>query len=197
MRPSPPGRPTRGVRAAPSATCRPLPTRAPASRSTTPTARRAGSFSAAPALHRRSSRPFTRLLRTVGTPANVYAHASSLFDVTSGTNGTCSPSYLCTAGPGYDGPTGLGTRTEPAASNPAPACQDLLGPGSTRLWELNGPRIRRRIASHDQWPSRRVVLWESRTRTRTSGAATCRYPDSSEVGAGVCSRSRRCSLSSR
>ena len=24
-------------------------------------------------------------------------------------NGTCSPSYLCTAGPGYDGPTGLGT----------------------------------------------------------------------------------------
>jgi hypothetical protein len=29
--------------------------------------------------------------------------------VTSGSNGSCSPSYLCTAGPGYDGPTGLGT----------------------------------------------------------------------------------------
>lgn len=38
-----------------------------------------------------------------------YAHVSALFDVTSGSNGTCSPSYLCTAGPGYDGPTGLGT----------------------------------------------------------------------------------------
>jgi subtilase family serine protease len=38
-----------------------------------------------------------------------YAHASSLHDVTSGSNGTCSPAYLCTAGPGFDGPTGLGT----------------------------------------------------------------------------------------
>ncbi len=38
-----------------------------------------------------------------------YAHTGSLFDVTSGSNGTCSPSYLCTAGAGYDGPTGLGT----------------------------------------------------------------------------------------
>ena len=38
-----------------------------------------------------------------------YSHTSSLFDVTSGNNGTCSPAYLCTAGTGYDGPTGLGT----------------------------------------------------------------------------------------
>jgi hypothetical protein len=38
-----------------------------------------------------------------------YSHAGSLWDVVSGNNGTCSGSYLCTAGPGYDGPTGLGT----------------------------------------------------------------------------------------
>ncbi|WP_329569917.1 putative Ig domain-containing protein [Kitasatospora sp. NBC_01266] len=38
-----------------------------------------------------------------------YAHTSSLNDVTSGSNGTCSPTYLCTAGTGYDGPTGWGT----------------------------------------------------------------------------------------
>jgi len=38
-----------------------------------------------------------------------YSHTTSLFDVTSGSNGSCSPSYLCTAGTGYDGPTGLGT----------------------------------------------------------------------------------------
>jgi hypothetical protein len=38
-----------------------------------------------------------------------YSHASSLFDVSSGSNGLCLPLYLCTAGPGYDGPTGLGT----------------------------------------------------------------------------------------
>lgn len=32
-----------------------------------------------------------------------------LFDVTSGSNGSCSGSYLCTAKAGYDGPTGKGT----------------------------------------------------------------------------------------
>jgi subtilase family serine protease len=44
-----------------------------------------------------------------------YGSPSSLFDVTSGSNGNCtkrrstSTKYLCTAGSGYDGPTGLGT----------------------------------------------------------------------------------------
>ncbi len=38
-----------------------------------------------------------------------YAHRTALNDVTSGSNGTCPQVYLCTAGPGYDGPTGLGT----------------------------------------------------------------------------------------
>jgi N-acetylneuraminic acid mutarotase len=38
-----------------------------------------------------------------------YAATSSLYDVTSGSNGSCGGSYLCTAMPGYDGPTGLGT----------------------------------------------------------------------------------------
>jgi subtilase family serine protease len=45
-----------------------------------------------------------------------YGHASRLFDVTSGSNGTCVTSKryaanapLCTAATGYDGPTGLGT----------------------------------------------------------------------------------------
>jgi subtilase family serine protease len=38
-----------------------------------------------------------------------YANSASLFDVTSGSNGSCGGSYLCTALPGYDGPTGLGT----------------------------------------------------------------------------------------
>ncbi|WP_425347904.1 hypothetical protein [Streptomyces roseochromogenus] len=39
----------------------------------------------------------------------LYGHRPALNDVTSGSNGTCSTSYLCTAGTGYDGPTGLGT----------------------------------------------------------------------------------------
>jgi hypothetical protein len=39
----------------------------------------------------------------------IYQHTGSLFDVTSGADGTCSPAYLCTGEVGYDGPTGWGT----------------------------------------------------------------------------------------
>ena len=38
-----------------------------------------------------------------------YASPSSLNDITSGNDGTCSPAYLCTAEPGYDGPSGNGS----------------------------------------------------------------------------------------
>ena len=44
-------------------------------------------------------------------PGYVYAHASALNDVTKGSNANwdCGGDYLCTAGKGYDAPTGLGT----------------------------------------------------------------------------------------
>jgi subtilase family serine protease len=38
-----------------------------------------------------------------------YSHTGYLNDITAGSNGSCSPAYLCTAEPGYDGPTGNGT----------------------------------------------------------------------------------------
>ena len=51
-----------------------------------------------------------------GTPTSVTygsaayaAAAGQLHDVTSGSNGSCGGSYLCTAKSGYDAPTGLGT----------------------------------------------------------------------------------------
>ncbi len=51
-----------------------------------------------------------------GTPAatllpvkDIYKNTSDLFDVTSGSNGSCSPAYLCHGEVGYDGPTGWGT----------------------------------------------------------------------------------------
>jgi len=42
------------------------------------------------------------------TNANLYK-STSHFDVTSGSNGSCGGTYLCTGAIGYDGPTGLGT----------------------------------------------------------------------------------------
>jgi subtilase family serine protease len=38
-----------------------------------------------------------------------YTHTGSLFDITSGSNGTCSTTQWCNARAGWDGPTGLGT----------------------------------------------------------------------------------------
>jgi subtilase family serine protease len=43
------------------------------------------------------------------TPQVPYSNPTALFDVTSGSNGSCGGTYLCTAEVGYDGPTGLGT----------------------------------------------------------------------------------------
>jgi hypothetical protein len=42
------------------------------------------------------------------TPQSIADNAASLHDVTSGANGTCG-NILCTAGVGWDGPTGFGT----------------------------------------------------------------------------------------
>jgi hypothetical protein len=53
-----------------------------------------------------------------GTPAAgsypasyLYGHhgAGLVNDLTSGSNGTCTPAYFCTAGTGYDGPAGVGS----------------------------------------------------------------------------------------
>ena len=49
--------------------------------------------------------------------ATLYTAGSSLYDVVSGSNGSCNskPSYFCHAGTGYDGPTGNGTPNGTAA----------------------------------------------------------------------------------
>ena len=56
---------------------------------------------------------------SVTTPASIaYAHPTNFYDIKSGSEGTCTPTYFCKAGPGYDGPTGSGVRREMAASEP-------------------------------------------------------------------------------
>jgi subtilase family serine protease len=55
---------------------------------------------------------------TVNYGSNLYAHTDALYDVTSGSNGTCKggkKAYYCNGEVGYDGPTGLGTPNGTAA----------------------------------------------------------------------------------
>ncbi len=64
--------------------------------------------------------------------AYTYAASTPHFDVTSGSNGSCSPTVLCTAGTGWDGPTGLGS----IVFNPAQATASaytLTGPAGGTL----------------------------------------------------------------
>lgn len=46
---------------------------------------------------------------TANYGSDPYSHTSALFDITSGSTGSCGGTYYCTAVTGYDGPTGLGS----------------------------------------------------------------------------------------
>ena len=46
---------------------------------------------------------------TTAASAAYNAPSADFFDITKGKEGSCSPTYFCQAGHGYDGPTGLGT----------------------------------------------------------------------------------------
>jgi len=46
---------------------------------------------------------------TGSTAAGLYGAAAAVHDVTRGSNGHCANRVLCTAGPGWDGPTGVGS----------------------------------------------------------------------------------------
>ena len=50
-------------------------------------------------------------------PSFPYSNTSDFYDVTSGSNGSCGGTYECTAGPGYDGPTGIGTPNSTAIAS--------------------------------------------------------------------------------
>jgi len=59
--------------------------------------------------------------------SSLYSHTGNLFDVTSGSNGSCGGTYLCTASTSYtyNGPTGNGTPDTAAAFTSAPPSADF------------------------------------------------------------------------
>ena len=68
-------------------------------------------------------------VRSLGAQA-FYEGLMPLFDVTEGSNGTCTPAYFCTAEVGYDGPTGLGTPDADAVLPTVTKVEPSEGPGS-------------------------------------------------------------------
>jgi predicted RNA-binding Zn-ribbon protein involved in translation (DUF1610 family) len=117
-----------------------------------------------------------------------YLYPGSLFDVTSGTNGTCGGSYLCTAAAGYDGPTGLGapngTRAfsglPPTAATVVSFTARQVGAGVVLRWRLaqevgavgfnvyrrragTRTRLNRRLIAASAGPSDGDHVWRDRT----------------------------------
>jgi hypothetical protein len=68
-----------------------------------------------------------------------YLHTSGLYDVTSGSDGSCGGSYLCTATVGYDGPTGWGTPDGTGAFGAVSNAVTVASPGTRR--STQGVRI--------------------------------------------------------
>jgi hypothetical protein len=70
----------------------------------------------------------------------IAASTSKLFDVTTGTNGTCAPdTLLCTAAVGWDGPTGYGTPNAKALAPPPPPTPGNGSSGNpTEPQDVNG-----------------------------------------------------------
>jgi hypothetical protein len=75
----------------------------------------------------------------------LYANSGSLYDVVDGSNDVtftgCGGTYLCTAGPGYDGPTGLGTPNGLAAfTAPAPVPTTYTPIDPVRILDTRVPK---------------------------------------------------------
>ncbi|HEX5268597.1 MAG TPA: hypothetical protein VFW24_17665 [Acidimicrobiales bacterium] len=115
-----------------------------------------------------------------------YGNSGALNDVTSGSNGSCSVSYLCHGVTGYDGPTGLGTPkgisaftgvAGPVTLAPAPPTGLTPAPGNNKVgltWSAPAPSATNGPASSY------VVLRGSapgRETTIATGVTTTSYTD--------------------
>ncbi len=74
---------------------------------------------------------FARTGRASMGASFIYANVGSFYDVTTGSDGSCSSSYLCTAGAGYDGPTGVGTPNGLALTAASASTGPIGATGST------------------------------------------------------------------
>jgi hypothetical protein len=134
------------------------------------------------------SSPIMAAVFALATPAGAsdfpvsypYANPGALFDVTSGANGSCGQSYLCTAAIGYDGPTGLGTPNGASAFGPK-----LSAAPRSKTFTVQPCRVLDTRKSNPAAPipanaTRSILVTGDLTNGGTvnqGGAATCGVPD--------------------
>ncbi len=125
---------------------------------------------------------FTLLNLDASGPSFPYSHTSDFYDVTSGSNGTCSPAYLCTAGAGYDGPTGWGTPNGAALTGGSSSSSSGSSSGFEQRQQL---RVQQRVVERQQLGvERQLQRLEQRQQLGGSSSGS-----SSGGGGGTCAHS--------
>lgn len=117
--------------------------------------------------------------------------ANSSYDVVAGSNyegGTCTPSYLCSAGIGYDGPTGLGTPNGVPSVSPSPGGSWGVMPTPNAPWPSGNAREGISCVSATDCMAVGKVLWGSSdwhaSAMRWDGATWGTSPVVGEPGVG-------------
>lgn len=95
------------------------------------------------------------------------ANASDLYDVASGSNGSCSGSTSCNAAVGFDGPTGVGSPVGLGAFAPAGSPVSVSRPGISGVAQ-QGQSL---TLVHGEWSNSPTSLSERWVRCTASGAS--------------------------
>jgi PKD repeat protein len=120
------------------------------------------------------------------TPQWAYTNSASLNDIVTGSNGGCAPaiSYICTAGPGYDGPTGVGSISGDAVAGApgigGPAITTGAGNNNyTQAIRSDGATITAGIYPNGLDTNWSIQYWPA------SGGGTVQQTPAADIGSGA------------
>ena len=130
---------------------------------------------------------------TAATPQWAYAKSALLNDPTSGWNGTCATaiSYICTAGPGYDGPTGIGSISGAVALGAPGIGGPSIGSGTSSTYVasvgsqtavLQAGVYPNGLDTSYWWEYGTTTAYGQRTATADIGSGQAPVPVSAELG---------------
>jgi subtilase family serine protease len=89
-----------------------------------------------------------------------YDNPSAFYDITGGSNGSCSQTYLCTGVGGYDGPTGMGTPNGVAVPAPPAAPVNTGPPAISPSTPTEGQTLTTTNGTWDNNPTSFTYAWQ-------------------------------------
>ena len=97
----------------------------------------------------------------------------NIYDVTRGGNGNCGNTYLCTAGPGYDGPTGLGSPIGIGAFGGVPPTGiTVVSPNGGENWARGSTKLITWTLTGSPGPNVKILLYKGGILKNTISSST-------------------------